>query len=103
MPTVEMRSLIEDAPICRVRGFVWKPLEEQIQCWIYGLALTVNIEVVGAAHGMLIRVWTGQTKDIRYVHAEDYVNHRDPWARRNPSLAAVITGLTEILTELGLR
>ena len=58
--------------------------------------------MAGTERGILIHVSTSQAESARYVHPEDYVHHNDPWARRNPSFAAVATGLIEILKELGL-
>lgn len=98
MLTIERRPSIEVEPICRVVGLGWREVEERIQRWICGLGLAANIEVAGTERGILIRVCTYQAEAAGYVHPEDYVNHNDPWARRNPSLAAVTTGLIEILS-----
>jgi hypothetical protein len=101
MLTVERRFPIEGVPICRVVG-LRKEVGEEIQRWISGLRLGVNIEVAVGVRGLLIRAWASQIEATAYVHPEDYVNDSGPWARRNPSFAAVATGLIEILKELGL-
>jgi hypothetical protein len=92
-PTVRIR---------RTAGFHFKDVDEQIHRWISQLCQKVNIEVVATALGIRVHVWADQIDETRYVYAEDYVNHGDAVARRNPSLAAVLAGVTGILADLGL-
>ena len=100
MLTSEGRLPIEMAPNCRVVELGFRVVEDQIQHWINTLMLPVNVEVVGTTGAVLVHVWTQEIGAQLYVRPEDFVNHRQCWARRNPTFAAVVVGLTAILTEL---
>lgn len=91
------------APICRVICLGFRAIEEEIQHWIARLMLGVNVEVVGRTGGVFIRVWSDGLSVQRYVHPEDYVAHSHLWERRNPTFAAVVGGLTELLGQLRSR
>jgi hypothetical protein len=101
MLTVEGNRPGRMDPIRRVAGFP-KGLSEEIHRWISQQWLEVNIDVAGTAWGIRIHMWTDRVDEVRYVYPEDYVNHNDPMARRNPSLAASMVGVGEILAGLRL-
>ncbi len=102
MLTVERYWPYPTAPIRRVAGFHFKEVDEQIHRWLSKLWQEVNIEVVATGRGICVHVWTDQLEEMRFVHPQDYVNHRCGAARRNPSFAATVDGVIEILATLGL-
>jgi hypothetical protein len=44
-----------------------------------------------------IRLWKGNHTEEIDVNPFHYINHRDPWTRENPTLAAVTDGISKFL------
>ncbi len=101
MLTVERNSPSLAVTTRRVAGFP-KEVGKLIHRWISQLPPEVNVDVAATDLGIRLHVWTDRFEEVRYVHPEDYVNDDDPIARKNPSFAASMVGVAEILTGLRL-
>jgi hypothetical protein len=101
MLTVERNLYKTTAPIRRVSRLHFEDLEKQVYDWICQCPQELNIDVHSMPHGILVRIWNDQFEEERCVHPEDYPNHDDVSARRNPSFAAVVDAVLEILSDLG--
>jgi hypothetical protein len=79
---------------------VLESIEQMIPDWSFDVRPQ---EICGTAVLIRIRLWKGSYTEEIDVNPSHYINHRDPAARENPTLAALVDGIRRFKKEIGIK